>query len=147
MVTLEKALKASQGRQKKPLLRWRWALCWLCNWSNCRGNREVAVEHDLQVGGYVRGIPEQVRRAGKHRQRHEHQHQPQPQHQHHHHHLHFWNNTSRIWQQGRQKVEVQNQNGKIGPMIEFAHVSVEILNLNQANRSVTQWLVRNKQVQ
>ena len=145
MVTLEKALKASQGRQKKPLLRWRWALCWLCNWSNCRGNREVAVEHDLQVGGYVRGIPEQVRRAGKHRHRHEHQHQPQPQD--HHHYLYSWNNTSRIWQQGRQKVEVQNQNGKIGPMIEFAHVSVEILNLNQANRSVTQWLIRNKQVQ
>ena len=69
---------------------------WVCNWSNCRGNREVAVEHDLQVGGNVRGIPEQVRRAGKHRHRHEHQHQPQPQHQHHHHHLHFWNNTSRI---------------------------------------------------
>ena len=24
---------------------------WVCNWSNCRGNREVALEHDLLASG------------------------------------------------------------------------------------------------
>ena len=24
---------------------------WVCNWSNCRGNREVALRHDLLASG------------------------------------------------------------------------------------------------